>query len=85
MNGIKKRDYCKNECRPTNHPGSVVEGLDTSGNSRVCASGARLAEHEARSMKSNHEVDAPTSMDLSASRPAWSKQSAVALSFDAAP
>lgn len=53
--------------------------------SRVCAGGARLAGHEAKSMKSNHEVDAPTSMDLSASRPAWSKPSVVALSFDTAP
>ncbi len=64
---------------------SNIKRGSTSLNSRVCAYGARLGEHEASSMMSNHEVDAPTSMDLSTSRPAWSKQSAVALSFDAAP
>ena len=41
----------------------------TSDNSRVCASGARLGEHEAKSKKSNHEEDAPTAMDLSAVAP----------------
>ena len=62
-----------------------MKGIATSYNSRVCAGGARLAEHEAKSMKSNHEVNMPTSMDLSAPRPAWLKPSAAALSFDAAP
>ena len=53
--------------------------MRTSPNSRVCASGARLAEHEVKSMKSNHEVDAPTSMDLSAPRSACPGLSDVAL------
>ena len=46
------------------------------------ALGARLVEHEAKSMKSNQEVDVPTSIALSAPPPA---PSAFALSFDAAP
>ena len=52
---------------------------------RVLAGGVRSVCHDDKSMKSNHEDNAPTSMNLSAPRPAWSKPSTVALSFNAVP
>ena len=43
-----------------------IKEWPTSSNSTVTAGGARLAEHEVNSMKSNHEVDAPTLPNLTA-------------------
>jgi len=42
---------------------------NTSHNTTITASEARLADHDEKTEKSNHEVYAPTAMDLSAVAP----------------
>ena len=51
------------------HVGLAFGGHHPSYNSTITAGGARIVDHDDKSKKSNHEVYAPTAMDLSAVAP----------------